>query len=100
MADTNYVFLGQSQSPGEPGVSEVDIPANLHFRRWGPVNGLGDIHLPGGVTLPAPGPDVWAPGSGGPPTPPSSEPPKAEDNTMLYIAAAAALGLVLWSSTR
>lgn len=95
---TNYVFLGQSQAPGEPGVSEVDIPSNLHFRRWGPI---GDLHLPGGVTLPAPGKDIWLPGSGGPPADAGAGAgaPAQQDNTMLYLGAAV-LGLVLWAAYR
>jgi len=33
--------LGQSQTPWDVSISEVDLPANQHFNRWGPVSGLG-----------------------------------------------------------
>ena len=36
--------LGQSQTPWDVSVSEVDLPANQHFNRWGPVDGLGQFN--------------------------------------------------------
>lgn len=95
--------LGQSQTPWDTSVSEVDLPYNQHFNRWGPISGLGDIHLPGGVTLPAPGQDVWLPGSGGPPAPSggASSQSSQPDNTLLYVGVGvAALALFAWWYSR
>ena len=38
--------LGQSQTPWDTSVSEVDLPANMHFHRWGPVSGVGQMPNP------------------------------------------------------
>ena len=38
--------LGQSQTPWDVSISEVDLPANMHFNRWGPVSGMGQMPNP------------------------------------------------------
>ena len=50
--------LGQSQTPWDVSISQVDLPPNLHFNRWGPVSGLGDMGgtLSGGTLGQMPGP--------------------------------------------
>lgn len=81
--------LGQSQTPWDTGISEVDIPANAHWQRWGPVNGLGQSPLDF-ITQ-------FIPGMQRPVTPPPEDP--VAKAMPLILVGVVGLG-VIWYITR